>query len=90
MQIFLPLRNQRVSDPETKQVPAIWQGRGAGRLIVVGSAPFAAAETAVVRGFRLAGAKEAEARPAKATNRAKKRMAAFIFGNLPDLEFRES
>jgi hypothetical protein len=36
--------------------------------------------------FVVAGANEAEARPAMAMNRADMRMAAFIFGNLSDSE----
>jgi len=60
-----------------------WHGRGPGRRIV-GTGSLAVIEERLDSTCVLAGAIDAEARPAKATNRAKKRMATFIFGNLVD------
>jgi len=62
------------------------QGGGAGSMI--GPGPLADTVTGAEAALVLAGAKDAEARPAIATNRAKKRMADFIFGNLSNVEIK--
>ncbi len=68
---------------DAKHVLSNWQGTGPGRLIV-GPGPLAVIETCVETAFVVAGTNEAEASPAKAMNRAKMRMATFIFSNLMD------
>ena len=62
------------------QLPFDWQGNGAGSPIVVPGPGAAAARE--VSAFVVAGANDAEANPAIATNSANRRIAAFIFGNL--------
>ena len=72
--------NQRFEAVCAKQVPSDWQGRGPG--ISRGPGPLADAEVCRVTVCVVAGANEAEARPATATSRANMRMTDFIFGNL--------
>lgn len=70
----------RVVEGEMRQESFGVQGIGPGS--DSGPGPLAAMDICV-RGARDGGAeKDAEMRPAKATNKAKMRMAAFIFGNL--------
>jgi len=66
---------------ETTQLPFDWQGRGAGSPIV-GPGPVAVNDACDVSDFVVAGANDADASPAMATNSAKKRTTAFIFSNL--------
>jgi hypothetical protein len=63
-----------------KQLPFDWQGRGAGRAI--GAGPLTALDIWLGSVCILVELKDAEARPTKATSRAKTRTATFIFGNL--------
>jgi hypothetical protein len=67
--------------PGGGHTPTDWQGRGPGN---ESSSPRGATsiERCVTRVLLLAGAIDAEAKPATATNRAKMRIAVFIFGNL--------
>ena len=65
------------------QVPSDQQGGGPGRSS--GPGPLALAVMWRVKGCVVAGAKEAEAKPAMATSRANMRMAVVIFGNLMEL-----
>jgi hypothetical protein len=67
-----------------KQELVDWQGNGPGR-VMSGPGSVAATEVCEMRACVLAGASDAEARPAMATNKAKNRMTVFIFGNLSDL-----
>ena len=60
------------------------QGGGAGRSS--GPGPLSEIETLRGRGCVVAGAMEAAARPAMATNRANRRMAVVIFGNLMEFD----
>lgn len=67
-----------------RQAPTDWQGSGPGR-VMSGPGSVAATELCETRAWVLAGASDAQASPAMATNKAKNRMTDFIFGNLSDL-----
>jgi hypothetical protein len=58
-------------------------------MVTWGAGPVAPTELCEKRVFGLAGASVAQARPAMATNSAKKRIKLFIFGNLSSWIFKE-
>jgi len=61
------------------------QGSGAGRAI--GAGPLTALDMWPGSGWVVDELKDADARPTKATSRAKTRMATFIFSNLSEFDF---
>ena len=82
-------RERNLRDPywvggvAVRQAPTDWQGSGPGR-VMSGPGSVAATELCETRAWVLAGASDAQARPAMATNKAKNRTTDFIFGNLSD------
>ena len=73
--------SQRVGDIGAIQTPSDWQVMGPGR-VTRGPGSVTATELCEKRIFGLAGASVEQARPAMATNSAKKRIKLFIFSNL--------
>lgn len=89
MQSLSQHRAYCADENDAKQVPSDVHGRGAG-IPMVGPGPVAVIEACVEIAFVAAGEKDAETRPAKATNRANMRMATFIFGNLMEFNLERS
>jgi hypothetical protein len=71
----------RDGDVGATHAPIDWQVMGPGT-VIRGPGSVTATEWCEKRIFELAGASDAQARPAMATNKAKKRIKLFIFGNL--------